>query len=87
MLRSQVTSILFNSLGAQQLYDGNKVYTVVPENEEVTIEDKSDDENAITPSKMLTFYRARTQLRLGYTTEHTREKNTVCETYTNRYQF
>ncbi|MEX0287935.1 MAG: outer membrane lipoprotein carrier protein LolA [Flavobacteriaceae bacterium] len=48
---------LFNSLGAQQLYDGKKVYTVVPENEEVTIEDKSDDENAMTPSKMLTFYK------------------------------
>lgn len=49
---------IFNYLGAQQLYDGNKVYTVVPENEEVTIEDQSDDENAMTPSKMLTFYRS-----------------------------
>jgi hypothetical protein len=29
----------------------------VPENEEVTIEDKSEDENAMTPSKMLTFYK------------------------------
>jgi outer membrane lipoprotein-sorting protein len=48
---------LFNYLGSQQLYDGNKVYTVVPENEEVTIEDKSQDENTITPSDMLTFYR------------------------------
>jgi outer membrane lipoprotein-sorting protein len=49
---------IFNYLGAQQLYDGNKVYTVVPENEEVTIEDQSDDENAMTPSKMLTFYKS-----------------------------
>ncbi len=48
---------LFNYLGSQQLYDGKKVYTIVPENEEVTIEDKSDDENTITPSKMLTFYK------------------------------
>ncbi len=48
---------LFNYLGTQQLYDGNKVYTIVPENEEVTIEDKSEDENALTPSKMLTFYK------------------------------
>lgn len=48
---------LFNYLGAQQLYDGKKVYTIVPENEEVTIEDKSEDENTITPSKMLTFYK------------------------------
>ena len=39
------------------MYDGKKVYTIVPENEEVTIEDKSDDEDAMTPSKMLTFYK------------------------------
>jgi len=48
---------LFNYLGAQQLYDGTKVYTIVPENEEVTIEDKTEGENTITPSKMLTFYK------------------------------
>lgn len=48
---------LFNYLGSQQLFDGQKVYTIVPENEEVTIESQSDDENTITPSKMLTFYR------------------------------
>ncbi|MCG2461390.1 outer membrane lipoprotein carrier protein LolA [Flavobacteriaceae bacterium F89] len=48
---------LLNYLGAQVLYDGNKVYTIVPENEEVTIEDKIDDDNTLTPSKMLTFYR------------------------------
>ena len=48
---------LFNIFGTQQLYDGTKVYTIVPENEEVTIEDKSEDEDALTPSKMLTFYK------------------------------
>ena len=48
---------LFNYLGSQQIFDGKKVYTIVPENEEVTIEDKSDEENTITPSKMLTFYK------------------------------
>ncbi|WP_419211227.1 LolA family protein [Maribacter sp. X9] len=48
---------VFNYLGSKQLFDGKKVYTIVPENEEVTIEDKSDDENAMTPSKMLTFYK------------------------------
>jgi len=48
---------LFNYLGSQQLYDGAKVYTIVPENEEVTIEDKSEGENTITPSEMLTFYK------------------------------
>lgn len=45
-------------LGAQQLNDGKKVYTIVPENEEVTIEDISEDDNNVTPSKMLTFYRS-----------------------------
>ena len=48
---------LANFFGAQQLFDGSKVYTIVPENEEVTIEDKSNDEDTVTPSKMLTFYR------------------------------
>ena len=48
---------LVDLFGSKQLYDGKKVYTVVPDNEEVTIEDKSEDENTITPSKMLTFYR------------------------------
>ncbi|MGB5648400.1 MAG: outer membrane lipoprotein carrier protein LolA [Muriicola sp.] len=48
---------LFNYLGSQQLFDGKKVYTIVPENEEVTIDDKSEDDNTITPSKMLTFYK------------------------------
>lgn len=48
---------LFDYLGAQQLFDGENVYTIVPENEEVTIDDEADEENTITPSKMLTFYR------------------------------
>lgn len=48
---------LFNYMGAQQLYDGNKVYRIVPENEEVTIEDQVEDENTVSPSKMLTFYK------------------------------
>lgn len=47
----------FNYLGSQQLFDGQKVYTIVPENEEVTIENKSEEDNTITPSKMLTFYK------------------------------
>ncbi|MUH38027.1 outer membrane lipoprotein carrier protein LolA [Zobellia amurskyensis] len=46
-----------NIFGTTQLFDGSKVYTIIPENEEVTIEDKSEDENALTPAKMLTFYR------------------------------
>ncbi|MEB8328915.1 outer membrane lipoprotein carrier protein LolA [Flavobacteriaceae bacterium KMM 6897] len=49
---------LFNYLGSQQLYDGKKVYTIVPENEEVTIENRTEDVNTVTPSKMLTFYKS-----------------------------
>ncbi|MFI2743237.1 outer membrane lipoprotein carrier protein LolA [Zhouia sp. PK063] len=49
---------VFNYLGATKLFDGQKIYTVVPDNEEVTIENKnSEDKDAITPSKMLTFYK------------------------------
>jgi len=46
-----------NFFGTTQLFDGTKVYTIIPENEEVTIEEKSENENALTPAKMLTFYR------------------------------
>ena len=48
---------LLNYLGAIQMFDGKKVYTVVPENEEVTIEGQTDEEETITPSRMLTFYK------------------------------
>lgn len=46
-----------NLMGTTQLYDGKKLYTIVPEDEEITIstQDPSDDD-AITPSKMLTFF-------------------------------
>ena len=48
---------VLNYLGATKMYDGDKTYTIVPENEEVTIEKNATDESAITPSKMLTFYK------------------------------
>ncbi|MDO5104892.1 outer membrane lipoprotein carrier protein LolA [Capnocytophaga sp.] len=48
---------VLNYLGATKIYDGNKTYTIIPENEEVVIEATSNDEGAVTPSKMLTFYR------------------------------
>ena len=46
-----------NLFGSTQLYDGKKVYTIVPDNEEVTIDDQTQEDETITPSKMLTFYR------------------------------
>ena len=46
-----------NLLGTSQIFDGSSIYTIVPEDEEVTISAISDqDENAITPSKMLSFF-------------------------------
>ncbi|TAI48978.1 LolA family protein [Flagellimonas allohymeniacidonis] len=48
---------LVDLFGSKQMYDGKKVYTIVPDNEEVTIEDRWEDENTVTPSKMLTFYK------------------------------
>ncbi len=49
---------LLNYLGFTQMYNGKKLYTIIPENEEITIQNKSeDDENTINPSKMLTFYK------------------------------
>ncbi len=48
---------VLNFMGVTKIYDGKKNYTIVPEDEEVTISSANDtDEKAITPSKMLTFF-------------------------------
>jgi outer membrane lipoprotein-sorting protein len=48
---------VLNFMGATKIYDGKKSYTVVPEDEEITISsEKDNDEKAITPAKMLTFF-------------------------------
>ena len=45
-------------LGIEQLYDGEKTYTVVPENEEITITTAKEDEDfGINPIKLLNFYK------------------------------
>ena len=45
-------------LGTEQLFDGQKTYTIVPENEEITIEDLNETEDiGINPSKLLYFYK------------------------------
>ena len=47
-----------NILGITRIYDGNTIYSISPEDEEVTVSNGSDeDENTITPSKMLSFYK------------------------------
>jgi len=48
---------VLNFMGITKIFDGKKVYTIVPEDEEVSISKFDDkDANAITPSKMLTFF-------------------------------
>jgi outer membrane lipoprotein-sorting protein len=48
---------VLNILGVTRIYNGKTLYTISPEDEEVTISsDNTDDENTITPSKMLSFY-------------------------------
>jgi outer membrane lipoprotein-sorting protein len=48
---------VLNFMGVTKIYDGKKSYTIVPEDEEVTVAGMDDkDEKAITPSKMLTFF-------------------------------
>jgi outer membrane lipoprotein-sorting protein len=48
---------ILNFMGATKMFDGKKSYTVVPEDEEITISsEKENDEKSITPAKMLTFF-------------------------------
>lgn len=49
---------LLNILGVTRVFDGKTLYTISPEDEEVTIsKENSEDESTITPSKMLSFYK------------------------------
>ncbi|MDU8886297.1 outer membrane lipoprotein carrier protein LolA [Yeosuana sp. MJ-SS3] len=46
-----------NILGATRIFDGKTLYTISPDDEEVTISSHNvESENSITPSRMLTFY-------------------------------
>jgi len=48
---------VLNILGITRIYDGKMLYNISPEDEEVTISsENTEDENTITPSKMLSFY-------------------------------
>lgn len=48
---------VLNLMGATRMFDGKKLYTINPEDEEINISSYTDeDDDAITPSKMLTFY-------------------------------
>lgn len=53
----QGNKYVLNFMGVTKIYDGKKTYTIVPEDEEVTVSSTDDsDSKSITPSKMLTFY-------------------------------
>jgi len=59
-----------NILGITRLFDGKKLYNISPEDEEVTISSEvENDEDNITPSKMLTFYKE------GYAYKYDIEQN------------
>jgi len=46
-----------NILGITRIFDGKTMYSISPEDEEVTISsENAEDEGTITPSKMLSFY-------------------------------
>jgi len=48
---------VLNLMGTTQIFDGKKIYTIIPEDQEINISNYvAEDDNNITPSKMLTFY-------------------------------
>tara|TARA_R110000868_G_scaffold10263_1_gene50247 strand:- start:917 stop:1552 length:636 start_codon:yes stop_codon:yes gene_type:complete len=53
----QAEKYKLNILGITRLFDGKTLYSISPEDEEVTMSSESNnEEDAITPSKMLSFY-------------------------------
>lgn len=48
---------VLNFMGITKLFDGKKIYTIVPEDEEVTISNHDDsDANSVTPQKIFSFF-------------------------------
>ena len=48
---------VLNLMGTTQLFDGKKIYTIIPEDQEINVSNYvEEEENNITPSKMFTFY-------------------------------
>ena len=45
-------------MGTEQIFDGNKMYLIIHEDEEVIIQNTDDnEEESLTPSKMFSFYK------------------------------
>ena len=71
-----------NLMGTTQIYDGKKLYTIVPEDEEITISTQSpEDDGAITPSKMLTFFNSGYTYKWDIDQNVNGRPNTVYQTY------
>lgn len=53
----QGNKYVLNFMGVTKIYDGKKIYNIVPEDEEISVSkfDESKDDS-VTPSKMLTFF-------------------------------
>lgn len=48
---------VLNFMGITRIFDGKKIYNIVPEDEEITISAHDDQKgDALTPAKMLTFF-------------------------------
>ena len=48
---------VLNMLGTSRIFDGKKIYSIIPEDEEVTVSNyNAQEDKDISPSKMLTFY-------------------------------
>lgn len=48
---------VLNFMGITRIFDGRKVYNIVPEDEEISISSyDSENESSLTPAKMLTFF-------------------------------
>jgi len=46
-----------NYMGTEQIFDGNKIYLIIHEDEEVIIQNPLDNDDTLTPSKMFSFYK------------------------------
>ena len=58
VLMIQGNTYLLELMGVKQICDGNNIYSINPENEEVLIEKVSEDNSeGLNPSKLFTFYK------------------------------
>jgi len=45
-----------NVMGVNQIYDGEMLYTIIDENQEVMIQEGTDDEGSVSPKQLFDFY-------------------------------